>query len=278
MCRMAAWVTDRAVTPAAALGQEVVDRIAYLSSVHNDGWGAAWVDSTGVHHTHRSVLPACSDPDFEAFTAGTRTRACFVHIRLGTPGYGTGIANVHPFTREGWAFAHNGAILPATRIRRLLSPRSGREPESQTDSELYFLALLDEMDDTAGDLVTAVARVISQVADTGLQASSLNAALLGPGTLAVISHYDPSAGSCGVRVWPDDERAAGVVWPEYHPMLYSRRAGFEAVVSSGLIPEPVVAGWHTLANDVVWSADLETRRSTLTPLVHAETSLADGAA
>jgi glutamine amidotransferase len=278
MCRMAAWVTDRAVTPAAALGQEVVDRIAHLSSVHDDGWGAAWVDPAGVHHTHRSVLPAYSDPDFEAFTAGTRTQACFVHIRLGTPGYGTGIGNVHPFTHEGWAFAHNGAILPATRIHRLLSPRSGRTPESQTDSEVYFLALLNEMDNTAGDLVTAAVRVIGHVADAGLRASSLNATLLGPDTLAVISHHDPSAGSYGVRVWPDDERAAGVVWPEYHPMLHSRRAGFEAVVSSGLIPESVDTDWHTLANDVIWSADLETKRSTLAPIVHGEASPADGAA
>ncbi|MDQ0955560.1 DNA-binding NarL/FixJ family response regulator [Streptomyces phaeochromogenes] len=110
MCRMAAWVTNRPTTPVDALGREV----AYLATVHDDGWGAAWVDPSGAHHTHRSGLPAHTDPDFEAFVAGTETRACFVHIRLGTPGYGTGISNVHPFARESWAFAHNGALLPTT--------------------------------------------------------------------------------------------------------------------------------------------------------------------
>lgn len=118
MCRMVSWVTHRAATPVDTLGHEVVDRIAHLATVHDDGWGAAWVDPAGAHHTHRSGLPAHADPDFGAFMAGTETRACFVHVRLGTPGYGTGISNVHPFTREGWAFAHNGAILPTTRCCR----------------------------------------------------------------------------------------------------------------------------------------------------------------
>jgi hypothetical protein len=259
---MAAWVTNRPTTPVDALGREV----AYLATVHDDGWGAAWVDPSGAHHTHRSGLPAHTDPDFEAFVAGTETRACFVHIRLGTPGYGTGISNVHPFARESWAFAHNGALLPTTHIDALLSPGSERKPEGQTDSEVYFLTLLEKMDRSAGDLVTAVDGVIARIADAELRASSLNAMLLGPDTLAVISHHDPTAGTGHVRVWPNDERSAGVVWPQFHPMLHTRRAGFEAVVSSGLVPEPTTTGWDALANDVVWSVDLETRRSMLRPL------------
>jgi hypothetical protein len=263
---MAAWTTDRPTTPVAALGREVLDRIAHLSTVHADGWGAAWVDPAGAHHTHRSVLPAHTDPDFEALMTGTETRACFVHLRLGTPGYGTGISNVHPFVREGWAFAHNGAILPAERINGLLPPGSTRMPEGHTDSEIYFLALLEEMDQRAGDLVTAADTVIARTTDACLQASSLNAILLGPDTLAVISHHDPTAGTGHVRVWPDDERTTGVTWPPYHPMLYTRRSGFEAVVSSGLVPEPTATGWNSLANDMVWSVALETGRSALRPL------------
>jgi hypothetical protein len=252
--------------PVDALGREVVDRIAYLSTVHDDGWGAAWVDAAGAHHAHRSGLPAHADPDFEVLMAGTETRACFVHVRLGTPGYGTGISNVHPFTREGWAFAHNGAIVPATRIDGLLPSGSERKPEGRTDSEVYFLTLLAEMDRTAGDLAAAADGVIARVADAGLQASSLNATLLGPDTLAVISHHNPAAGTGHVHVWPDDERSAGVVWPQYHPMLHTRRAGFEAVVSSGLIPEPVATRWDTLANNVVWSVDLGTVHFSQRPL------------
>ncbi|MFF7474466.1 class II glutamine amidotransferase [Streptomyces sp. NPDC008092] len=263
---MAAWFTDRATTPVTALGREVVDRIAHLSTVHADGWGAAWVDPAGAHHTHRSVLPAHTDPGFADFMTGTETRACFVHVRLGTPGYGTGLANVHPFVRDGWAFAHNGAILPAGHIDALLPPGSERKPEGQTDSEIYFLALLEEMDHTAGDLVTAADRVIARTTDAGLHASSLNAILLGPDILAVISHHDPTAGTGHVRVWPDDERATGVTWPPYHPMLHTRRPGFEAVVSSGLVPEPAADGWNSLADDLVWSVALESGHSTLRPL------------
>jgi glutamine amidotransferase len=266
MCRMASWVTDRAATPVDALGQEVVDRIAHLSTVHDDGWGAAWVDPAGVHHTHRSGLPAHGDPDFRAFMAGTETRACFVHLRLGTPGYGSGVSNVHPFTREGWAFAHNGAITPATRIDRLLPPGGDRTPEGQTDSEVYFLALLDEMDRGAGCLVTAIDGVIARIAGSELEASSLNATLLSPDTLAVISHHNPAVGTGHARVWPDDERSAGVIWPPYHQMLHTSRPGFEAVVSSGLVPEPSPNRWDSLPNHVLWSVDLDTWRSTVRPL------------
>ena len=67
-------------------------------------------------------------------------------------------------------------------------------------------------------------------------------------------------------MWPDDERTTGVTWPLYHPMPHMRRSGFEAVVSSGLVPEPTATEWNSLANDMVWSVALETGLSTLRPL------------
>ena len=122
------------------------------------------------------------------------------------------------------------------------------------------------MEHTAGDLVTATDRVIARTAYIGLQASSLNAILLGPDTLAVISHHDPTAGTGHVCVWPDDERSEGMVWPPYRAMLYTRRPGFEAVVSSGPVPEPTATGWNSLPNNMMWSVALTTAHSALRPL------------
>lgn len=253
MCRMAGWASRTMLTAAEALGPEAIDRFAYLSTVHEDGWGAAWIDATGTQQSRHSVLPAHLDPQFRAFATQTRSTACVLHARLGTRGYGEGAANVHPFSSQGWAFVHNGAILPKQRIARLM-PVSSFERIGDTDSEVYLFALLDAMRDSQS-IAQAVSVVVSRVAGQGMRSSSLNAMLLGPNQLAVISEYDPAAGTSGVRVWPDDKSTPAVDWPEYHPMVLTAREHLVAFASSGIIPD--LTEWTSMPNHTVATVGLD---------------------
>jgi predicted glutamine amidotransferase len=256
MCRLASWAGRDVATPTDALGNDAIERFAYLSTVHKDGWGVAWIDAAGQLQTHRSVRAAHTDPDFRTFATQTPARACILHARFRTPGYGEGLSNQHPFARQGWAFVHNGAILPKDRIERLTLP-NGPKRQGDTDSEIYFLALLHELDHGEA-FAQAASVVVARVAAERMHASSLNAMLLSETTLAVVSEYDPAVGAGSVRVWPDDEQASSIVWPALHPMLCTVRDDLVAVVSSGIVADPDAAGWAAMDNHTTWTVDLAT--------------------
>lgn len=263
MCRLAAWASRTPTTLESVLGADGLARLTHLSTVHSHGWGVSWVDADGVQQTHRSALAAHADPDFARFAQQTEAAAAIVHLRLGTPGYGTGLANVHPFADGAAAFAHNGAIHPATLIARLQRPDSRRSPRSQTDSERYLLALRDETDSNGGSLARAMDAVLDRMHEVGLSSSSLNSVLLQPGTLQVISCHDPQAPMGSIPVWPvgDD-----VVWPSYFPLSYRRSPDLCAAASSGIVHPTPSGEWEIMPNDLVWSIAVDDLASSFAPV------------
>jgi predicted glutamine amidotransferase len=174
---MVGWVSPTPVTLRDVLGDAAVERLLELSAIHCHGWGAAWHDGDGLT-IRRSTVQASRDSDFATLADGLSTTAGIVHLRFGTPGYGRTTADLHPFTADGWALAHNGAVAPPTDVDALLS-RSGRVPHGSTDSERWFLALLDEIEAGYG-VADAVVRVVDHATSAGLHASSWNSMLLGP--------------------------------------------------------------------------------------------------
>jgi predicted glutamine amidotransferase len=259
MCRLVGWVSHTPVTLEDVLGSAAVARLAHLSQVHADGWGAGWYDEHGVLTVTRSDIAARTDERFAAFAHGVASTAAIVHLRMGTPGFGHGTLNNHPFTDGRWAFAHNGAIGPGERIDLLLDD-TGPRPAGQTDSERYFLALRANM---TLSVPSAVDHVITRMTDVGLSASSLNAMLLGPDTLHVISSHD-AAWQAPFPVWPADELAAGVVAPPYFPLSYREKDDTIVAVSSGIVSN--LDGWAAMPNDVVLEIDLATRRTGIAAL------------
>jgi predicted glutamine amidotransferase len=265
MCRLVGWVSSEPTSLAAVLGPAALDRLTHLSTVHCDGWGAAWHDEQGVLQTQRSLLPAHQDNAFREFAEGCTARSAIVHLRLGTPGYGEGPDNTHPFVAGAQAFAHNGAIGPRAKIDLLVRGDLGRV-SGRTDSERYFLALRDELADGA-DLAGAVRRVLDRMAEHGLVGNSLNAMLLSPDTLQVIAEHDGKWEPSTIPVWPADDLASGVVLPKYLPLAYRTRPDQVAVVSSGIVGES--PDWRPLANHQVLTIQLQTRKEQLTAITTA---------
>jgi predicted glutamine amidotransferase len=261
MCRLVGWVAQEPVTLVDVLGGAAVDRFTHLSHVHADGWGAAWHDEHGDLAVTRSATAAAVDPTFAEFAHGHAARAAFVHLRLGTPGCGYGPLSNHPFTDGQWALAHNGAFAPGDRMDLLLPEDSARRPLGQTDTERYFLALRDHQDSGAG-VPAAVDRVLAGMAQVGIEASSLNALLLGPDALHVISSHDADWQATTIQVWPADELASGAVLPPYFPMIAKYGDGIVAAASSGIVSD--VDGWEPIPNHSVLRVDLGTRHTSLT--------------
>ncbi|HEY1572094.1 MAG TPA: class II glutamine amidotransferase [Pseudonocardiaceae bacterium] len=261
MCRLVGWVASTPVTLRDVLGPTAVERFAHLSCVHSDGWGAAWHDEHGELVTTRSSRPAREDPGFAGLASGLAATSALVHLRLGTPGCGHGPRNTHPFTDGPLAFAHNGAFAPGERIDLLLGD-SPRRAVGETDTERYFLALLTQLDRDGADVPAAVAGVLDRMARVGLTSSSLNAMLLGPDALHVISSHDADWQATDIQVWPADELAGGAVLPPYFPMIYTETDGAVVAASSGIVSDQ--DGWAPVPNHTVLRIETGSLRTAAT--------------
>ena len=112
---------------------------------HRDGWGITFYEGKGFR-TFKDPNPSCQSKIAE-WVQNYPIKSCAVvsHIRQANRG-GVNLENTHPFTRElwgrYWTFAHNG------QLSGYLDMDTGRtRPVGQTDSELAFCWLLNEMEE-----------------------------------------------------------------------------------------------------------------------------------
>lgn len=160
-----------------------------LSQWHGDGWGLAWYDDQQMH-VEKSPGRAIDEPAYDKLTHCALGDAGLVHLRMATPGLPVEACNTHPFTRDGFALAHNGAIHPQDRLGELLPPEWDRQRTGITDSERYFLNVMADLERNGGDVVAALSSTIDHI-DAVFTANSLNAILLGPDALYAICCYHP---------------------------------------------------------------------------------------
>lgn len=253
MCRMVGWVSPVPVTARALLGDEAIERLSALSTVHCHGWGAAWTEHDGVR-VHRSTLPAGEDRNFRRVVDELAVRSALLHIRMGTPGYGRRAVDNHPFTDGTWGMIHNGAVAPVSGVDKLLAEDSSRRPSGSTDSERWFLALRDEID-RGRSVPDAVDAVIEHAHSVGLHASSWNSMLLGPDALDVVVHHDHALLPVDIVLWPDLYPKELVCWPPYFDLRLRQRDGAFVVASSGIVDD--VTDWTLLPNRSVLHLPLD---------------------
>jgi predicted glutamine amidotransferase len=262
MCRMVGWVAPEPVTLRELLGDDAVERLRALATVHCHGWGVAWTDGSGTT-LQRSARSAADDPGFLAAADGLAATAAVVHLRMGTPGFGRTVVDNHPFADESWAMIHNGAVAPPDRVDRLLRADSARRPAGSTDSERWFLALRDEID-AGADLPAAVQTVVGRAMDAGLHASSWNSMLLGPDALHVINHHDLALLPNDIKLWPELHPGLAISWPPYFDLRMRQREGTSVVLSSGVVDD--VDGWTLLPNTSVLRLALDSADWEITEL------------
>lgn len=278
MCRLIAWSVAQPSTLVELVGSENLKVLRDVSSFHPDGWGAAYaLDGDGGRASHfdvyRSTACAGCDEKFLSVTTTVEARAGLVHLRRATDGFVVREENTHPFVANGWAFAHNGGIPVSERIDALTSARWRGLRRGDTDSERYFLALLERVE-ARGSLLEGIRSAVADVREV-CGSASMNAVLVGPGVMAVV-HASRGAppplsdllGTAGGTVG----RLPRGHCDRYYDLVY-RQLGTGVVVSSTGMPDDT---WHDLPHESVLIADLTQATIEVHALVGALTESAAG--
>lgn len=120
---------------------------------HLDGWGLAWFKPSHGWKLRKEA----SDPRSSSFLRAAETmnmdvpNLIIAHLRKASPGIGTTIWNTQPYEKNGWIFAHNGTIQLPNRI-----PLSHFSPVGNSDSERFFLFLLEKLERSHGSLTSGL--------------------------------------------------------------------------------------------------------------------------
>lgn len=265
MCRLLGYCSRGSASVAGLLTQEGLGEFTALSAFHADGWGMAWYDADGPQ-VRKSARRAAEEPEYARLAQCALGDLGLVHLRSATPGLGIGYPNSHPFRFGPYTLAHNGAIHPQGRLGEMLPAEWERRLAGSTDSERYLLHIMWRLEARRGDMIAAVADTVAGMA-ARYAVNSLNAVLLAPAKMYMISWHDPA------RIPADELRKRGLAsTPEevagyFH--LACRATGDAVVVASSGWPQP---GWTMLPNNTVLAVDRVTLRTSAFSLEPASRS------
>jgi predicted glutamine amidotransferase len=170
MCRWAAYIGDDiflediVAAPCHSLIAQSHHALEAKTPTNGDGFGVAWYGTRPEPGLYRDILPAWSDPNLKSLCRQIRSPLFLAHVRASTGG-ATSRMNCHPFVAGRWSFMHNGQIGGFERLRRKLEGEISDDLydrlEGTTDSELFFLLMLQEGLDE--DVQLAVARAAGRI-------------------------------------------------------------------------------------------------------------------
>ena len=153
MCRWAAYLgpelflEDIVTAPCHSLIAQSHHALEAKTATNGDGFGIAWYGERPEPGLYRDILPAWSDANLKSLCRQIRSGLFLAHVRAATDG-ATSRANCHPFVSGRWSFMHNGQIGGFDRMRRRLETRLSDtaydEVQGTTDSELFFMLMLEE--------------------------------------------------------------------------------------------------------------------------------------
>ncbi|MBN2493340.1 MAG: class II glutamine amidotransferase [Deltaproteobacteria bacterium] len=146
MCRMLGLMCNDEDLLECAI-QDVNESLRLARDDRHDGVGVGYYsgDDPLLRKRPSDLL---SQIDFRELVEGIRSNVLLVHVRRGTVGAWKD-ANTHPFRFRRWLFAHVGTLSGLDEHReeilRALPPFLARNVRGETESELAFHRLLDEL-------------------------------------------------------------------------------------------------------------------------------------
>ncbi len=126
---------------------------------HRDGWGL-YGTAPDKEIFFKSATPPAESDIFETIAPLANSSGQMIaHLRKATVGTND-VSNTHPFLRSGIAFCHNGSIkvFPETDFME-----GNYLPEGHTDSELFFLRILDRTVEQVVSLETLKKALLEEV-------------------------------------------------------------------------------------------------------------------
>ncbi len=128
-----------------------------------DGWGLAWYEE-GQPQLFKDPRPAPASRLLPLLASEAVSRMLIAHLRKASQGV-LRRRNCHPFIHGAWTFAHNGTIRNAAELRLQLRGRYRAAAAGETDSEIYFHAILQAIARRGGDVVAGVRDVVAGLTD-----------------------------------------------------------------------------------------------------------------
>ncbi|GAB3240159.1 class II glutamine amidotransferase [Kineosporia babensis] len=237
MCRLIG-VVARHPAPVAELLGEDLEPFLELACEHKDGWGIGFRTETGLIGTVKATDRADDSTRLRQELRSWETDMAILHIRMASPRLAVSVGNTHPFGDEWAAFAHNGEIRPADVLDPLISPGLLKQAEGETDSERYYLAVREQIDQGA-TAAAAIASTAAAIRERAEAAISLNCLMLTPEGIFSYAEHDPDSEVIG-------RRGAGFFGLSY------RREPDRTIVASQGWPQPAPR-WQTLPEGrVAW--------------------------
>lgn len=223
MCRLLGYVSDSDTDFSSVVGKDFQDFVN-LSSIHCDGWGIT--DKNG--EVFKEPVAATNSPDFMDVIKKTKTDGSLLHLRWATSGLPINKENAHPFHFGKYSFTHNGSINPPTALDEFIAPRYLKEAVGNTDSERYFLLVVQKIEELG--LVPGIKAAVKIIKEH-TSYSSINAMLLSPTKMIVISEHD-------------NAKRPDFGGEDYYDLHYREDEHAIVVASSGWPQD----GWHNIPN------------------------------
>lgn len=256
MCRLLGYCSRRSASVAGLLTGEGLRAFTALSAFHADGWGMAWYNADGPE-VRKSARRAAEEADYARLADRALGDLGLVHLRWATPGLRIGYDNSHPFRYGPYTFAHNGAIHPQDRLGEMLPGEWERRLTGTTDSERYLLHIMWRLEARRGDVIAAITDTVASIAGR-YAVNSLNAVLLSPAKMYVVSWHDPARIPAAALRKRGIARAAKDIAGYFY--LAYRATGDAVVAASSGWPQP---GWTVLPNERVLTVDRVTLRTSV---------------
>lgn len=234
MCRLLGYVADSDTDFSSVVGDDF-EEFVQLSKVHCDGWGIT--DKSG--EVFKEATPAYSSADFLDVIKRNKTDGSLLHFRWATSGLPVNKENAHPFHYGEFSFIHNGAIKPPTALDPFISPRYLEMATGTTDSERYFLLIIQKIEELG--LVPGIKAAVALIKEK-TEFSSINAMLLSPKKLVVISEHD-------------NAKRPDFGGEDYYDLHYREDDHAIVVGSSGWNQ----TGWHAIPNHSMMVIDRHDR-------------------
>jgi glutamine amidotransferase len=273
VCRLIGFASLTSESIGDVIGERQTDVFQDMSRLHRDGWGTMWLEEEASDSgapavaAVRSVNTGFRDVDLRSSLISRPSRARVAHLRLASKGMPVRHENTHPYVADNLGFAHNGGIIPTDDLARLVEPEFRGGVRGNTDSELYFALIRQNLRD-GRSLRRATVDAVAAIRER-YPLVSLNALLLGPDELIAVhaSRHTPI---------PHEEFAqsglAHTELPLEHTTDYYRMGCYRSPNGSIAFSSVGIdmAGWHELPQESVTSVDLHTLEVDVVALETAE--------
>lgn len=156
MCRLLGLAANKPVDFEFSL-----ERFKEFATDNPNGWGIGWYESNMARVFRQGIGASDRESRLSVLSKEVRSKIIIAHVRRKGKGAAASKINSHPFQYRNWIFAHNGSV-DREYLLSLLGEELAKEIEGETDSEVYFYWILQNIE-ACGNVIEGVKEAISKI-------------------------------------------------------------------------------------------------------------------